>query len=264
MSLSVKAEAENWLQGSPHQETSPTLLSLLKLLALNQADLANTEYLIELEQALETKHFQLGDPLFSYSGSDIDGPPGQNKPPVCDLHLVCQGRVRLLSFDLERRREVSIRVLEAGEPLGADHLFHHHSLGYRAIAASEGQIAHLPIASLEQWLQRIPNLRSRLQQQTQLRQCLLFFKTATPLRVFPSHKLQQLAPYLIDQHITAGASLAQATPSSGGRFWLRSGQVDSQSLPAQSPTMGASWGYPETTPADWTAPDRLKDLSTAD
>ncbi|MDJ0704177.1 MAG: cysteine peptidase family C39 domain-containing protein [Leptolyngbyaceae cyanobacterium MO_188.B28] len=253
MSSSVKAEADKRLKASPHQETSPTLLSLLKFLAISQADLANPEQVHKLEQLLETKPFKLGDSLFSYPGSETNESMGQGEHNAYDLHWVRQGRVRLLSYDLERRREVSIRVLEAGEPFGADHLFCKPSLAYRAIAASDGQIAQIPISSLQQWLQQIPNLSGLLQQQTQLRQRLLFFKTATSLRLFPSHKLQQLVLYIVDQHISAGDSLAQAASASAGRFWLRSGQVKSQHPQAQSPKIGASWGYPEAAPADWTA-----------
>ena len=250
MSSIVEAETGEGFQASLNQATSPKLLSVLKLLTLIQAD---TAQVLDLEQSFQPREFQLGDELFNYPGSAAAERPAEGRQMGADLHLVCQGRVRLLSFDPVRQREVSVRVMEAGEVLGADGLFCKHSLAYRAIAASQGLIAQLPPAKLDHWLQQIPRLRSLLQQQTQQRQCLIFFKTATSLRSLPSHKLQQLTQYLVEQQVTAGDSLAQTTPASAGRFWLRQGQVQGQQSQSQPPTIGSSWGYPEPPPTDWAA-----------
>ena len=254
MSSTLKAEAESRLQASLNQATSPTHLSLLKLFTLIPT---NKESIFALEQCLESRECQLGDELLSYPGSDAAKYSGESKPKNRALHLVCQGRVRLLCFDPRRRRDVSVQVLETGDPLGADHFFCHHPLAYRAIAASDGQIALLTYTELEHWLQQIPELRPILQQQTLQRQYLMFFRTATSLRLFPSHKLQQLTPYLVEQRVRTGEFLARTTLAQVGRYWLRSGQVQAQQNQFPPPTIGSSWGYPEAIPADWTAQTEL-------
>jgi ATP-binding cassette subfamily B protein len=232
-------------QSQPLQSASQCLSATLRLLALAQAD---TALAAKFSQAFEVYEFQLGDQLVSYT------PPStsDHEPSNCDFYLVCQGRVRLLGFDQQRRRQVSALVLEEGETFGADH-FYDVSLPYQAIAAGPGQVARIPYAKLEPWLETLPHLRDYLLQQTQHWQRLIFCKTSTALRSLPSHQLRQLIPYLVEEQIPAGEALVQATPPGSGYFWLRRGQIQSQSNASQPPTVGESWGYPNPIPSEWTA-----------
>jgi len=152
-----------------------------------------------------------------------------------------------------QQREVSTLVLEAGETFGTEYLFGNEPLLTRVIASSAGQVARIPIAKLEPWLEQLPNLRDYLHQQAIQRQCLIFFKTSTELRSLTSYQLRQLLPYLIETRLNSGESLIQATPCSAGRFWLRSGLLQSELGATPPPIEGQSWGYPDLTPADWIA-----------
>lgn len=53
--------------------------------------------------------------------------------------------------------------------------------------------------------------------------------------------------------VSADSTLAEATPPSKGRFWLRSGKILSATLENQPPQVGESWGYPDATIPDWVA-----------
>lgn len=112
-----------------------------------------------LSQQFDLQEFQLGDVLFDASKMDQQV-----------LYVIDQGRVRLLCQSPQQQREVSVGVLEAGDSFGIDARFDQSPLGYRAIAASSGQIASIPLTVLERWLLELPELAQRLQQQTQQRQ----------------------------------------------------------------------------------------------
>ena len=222
------------------------LPACLKLLKQIQAD---PNLASEFSQSLSTEEFELGASLgvnYSTESSDSNVHSEQN---LNDFYLICQGRVRLLSFDNEQQREVSLMVLEAGDTFGADELFSDWLLLYRAIAAGTVQIAQMKGDVLKQWLQRIPSLQDYLLQKTEQRQRQIFFKTSTDLRRLPSYQIRELLPYLVELQIPAGESLAKATPASAGRYWLRSGQLSKQ---AENP-LSPCWGYPDSTPPDWVA-----------
>lgn len=233
-------------QQSQSPGNSKYLPAILRLLTLSQSDLNLAS---DLSLAFEVYPFQLGDQLTNYRPPD----GSEHQQSDCDFYLVCQGRVRLLCLDAERQREVSASVLEEGEAFGADYLFCNTSLPYQAIAASPGQVAQISVAKLQPWLEQLPNLQDHLIQQTQQRECLIFCKTSTSLRSLPSAELQPFIPYLVKAQIAAGESLAQVTPSNSGRFWLRSGQIQSGQRESQPPAIGESWGYPDLTTTDWTA-----------
>ncbi|PMB26872.1 peptidase C39 [Fischerella thermalis CCMEE 5198] len=193
------------------------------------------------------REFQLGDELVELAIA------GQTENQNNLLFLVCQGRVRLLGFDPKLKREVSTQLLIAEQTFGVDHLFHNQPFRYRAVAASAGLVASIHVDDLKQWLKRLPNLQRYLQKIICERQTLIFFKTATELRSHTSHSLRQLLPYLEQASVSAGSTLAEATPPSKGRFWLRSGKILSATPENQPPQVGEGWGYPDTAIPGWVA-----------
>ncbi len=144
-------------------------------------------------------------------------------------------------------------MLEADETFGTENLFCNEPVITRVIAASACQVARITIANLEPWFTSEPNLRDYLHQQAIERQRLIFFKTSTELRSLPSHQLRQLLPYMVETRIKSGDKLVQATPPGAGRYWLRSGLIQSQLGESQPPIVVQSWGYPDLTLADWIA-----------
>ena len=225
----------------------PVVFNLLRLV---QAD---AEIALEFSKAFKIREFQLGDQLVEYNTPIPSGDYVQDEQNSSSFYVVCQGRVRLLGLDANQQREVSTLVLGMGETLGAENLFCNEPLLTRAIAASAVQVAWITIANLKPWLKHLPNLQDYLRQQAIERQCLIFFKTSTELRSLPSHQLRQLLPYLVEKQITSGESLVQATPPGSGRYWLRSGLLQSQLGQFPPLTVGQSWGYPDLTVADWIA-----------
>ncbi|HIK06998.1 MAG TPA: ATP-binding cassette domain-containing protein [Trichormus sp. M33_DOE_039] len=228
-------------QYASNQPSSTPVAPILKLLRLVAGD---TSLVSEFSQAWIVHEFQLGDELASYG---LDGEFTDSNNIVS---LVCQGRVRLLSFNHKLGREVSAQLLVDGQVFGADHLFCHHNLSYRAIAASPGSVIQISISDLEQWLERLPQLEDYLQQLTSERQTLIFFKSYTELHSLNSTKLRELVPLFVTKQIPADTSLLAATPPEAGRFWLARGQVESISVGSLPPAMGDSWGYPELTPPE--------------
>jgi ATP-binding cassette subfamily B protein len=232
-SLRVQGGLNQYANNQPSSTPTAPILKLLRLVA------GDTNLVSEFSQGWVMREFQLGDELGSY-GLDSNNL----------VSLVCQGRVRLLGLNQKLGREVSTQLLLDGQIFGADDLFCHHNLSYRAIAASPGSLAQISVTELEQWLERLPQLENYLQKLTSERQALIFFKSYTQLHSLSSAKLRELAPLLTTKHIPAGASLLTATPPESGRFWLARGQVESISVGSLPPAMGDSWGYPELTPPD--------------
>jgi len=230
------------------EDSEPRLSGLHKLLSQAEADL---DLASDLGKSLTFSKFELGNILCVNQNINLDQNNVQSEQNSHFFYLICQGRVRLLSFDRQGQREVSVQVLEAGETFGADELFcdaeddqsKFHCLPYRAIAASECEIAYLSTEQLCHWLEKLPSLREYLRQQNQRRQCQIFLKTATDLRRLPSHVLGELLPYLTPLRITAGESLVKATPADAGRYWLYSGQLSGKVENSLFP----SWGYPDAT-----------------
>lgn len=204
-------------------------------------------FISDLCSAFENIEFGLGSSLEISLPSFVENNT-QTENPIEYFYVIRQGQVRLLAFDGEQQREVSTQLLTEGKVFGGDSLFAEASLSYRAIAASPTQVARILVTVLEPWLERLPSLSNYWLAATQHRQALIFFKTLTQLRSLSSRRLQQLLPCLIEKRIAAGELLVQATPVEFGRFWLRSGEIEPQSL-----KMGSSWGYPEAIPADWVA-----------
>ncbi|WP_315790085.1 cysteine peptidase family C39 domain-containing protein [Fischerella sp. JS2] len=218
--------------------------TILKLFRIATED---TTFASNFHQVWVLREFQLGDDLTELAIARQT----ENKNDF--LFLICQGRVRLLGLDTKLQREVSTQLLIAEQTFGVDHLFHNQPLPYRAVAASAGLVASIHVDDLKQWLQRLPNLQRYLQKITCERQTLIFFKTATELRLHTSHSLRQLLPYLEQTKVSAGSNLVEATPPSKGRFWLRCGKILSATPESQPPQVGEGWGYPNTAIPNWVA-----------
>lgn len=224
--------------------------ALWKLLTDVQADLS---VLDSFSQDFEWCDFQLGEVIFDPSESVA---PKANQ----DFWLICQGRVRLLCNHPQKQREVSAIVLEAGQSFGADAAFCESPLSYRAVAASAGTIARIPIARLETWLNRLPELRELLQQQSDRLERLIFLKTSiisdaedSSKDLLSSHQVQQLLFFLQAVKIPAGTKLAESKTCQSSYLWLRQGEIESlndQDIPAR---VGESWGDSRKTPIDWIA-----------
>ena len=220
---------------NPSENLAPTLSLLLKQANSTEENFSLTS---ALKRAFSVFDCQLGEVICSVPTPSQEDTHNQQENQY--FYLVCQGRVRLLSFAPDKQREVSTQAVEEGETFGGDSLLGEDFLPYRAIAASRVQIAQIPLNQLQPWLTKIPELQTHLRSAAQNRQRLIFFKTMTNLRSLSSHRLQQLLPYIVEKQIAAGESLAQATPVDAGHFWLGSGQIQNQSL-----IVGSDWGYPQ-------------------
>ena len=230
------------------------LLVFHHLLQSVQADAALA---LDFSQAFKIYEFDLGDRIHKYKLPSFGENSVHNEQNE-SWFVVCQGRVRILSFDGSKQREVSALVLEPGETFGAETLSSsEESCPYQAIAASKVQVAAISLSDLKLWLEQLPQLRAYIQQQVKQQHSLIFFKTATELRSLPSQQLQQLLPYFVPTRINQGEPLVQATPANEGRYWLCQGQIQSQPSAALPPIIGQSWGYPAPTPADWIAQTNL-------
>ncbi|BAY36589.1 cyclic nucleotide-binding protein [Nostoc sp. NIES-2111] len=242
MKQTLGTEEDNFLVQSDNdrQTLSDILLSWLPV---------NSELVRNLSPAFEIRDFNLGDELFHEAQKGC--------------YIICQGKVRLISWNATLQKEVAASLLEFGETYGADELFTDEPLAYRAIAASAGKVAFIPTAKLKQWCDELPQLLDYLSRMTAIRQTLLFFKTAVDVQKvtdkqsrtkLSSHTLKEFVLELVEVKVSAGSVLYESTPSDAGRFWLRSGEIHSlENSSVPFPIVGNSWGYPEQVPADWIA-----------
>lgn len=194
--------------------------------------------------------FDFGETIASFPNSPTRAE--QNQPELQDFYLVCQGKVRLISFDSAQGREVSINLLNQGEPFGGDDQLSEIILPYRAVAASPVQVVKISSTELIPWLEKFPELDKFWRKSIQDRQALIFWKTLTQLGSLSSRRMKLLLPYLKERDIAEGDSLASVAASQPGHFWLRSGQVNDPNV-----KIGTFWGYPEDTPTDWVAQTKL-------
>jgi ATP-binding cassette subfamily B protein len=160
----------------------------------------------------------------------------------------------LLCHNVHLDRLVPATVLEVGDIFGADHLFCSTPLPYQAIASTACRVARIPASQLTLLLEQRPQFWQHLSALAQQRERLIFFKSLTQMRSYPSQVLKQsLLPQLIEHRVCAGEYLATATPETAGYFWLRRGQVYSESYRSLPPVVGDGWGYPNPVPDDWVA-----------
>ncbi|ELS03808.1 ABC-type bacteriocin transporter [Xenococcus sp. PCC 7305] len=207
------------------------------------------EIISELSQIFQIVDFQLGD-LIS-SPWDLSASQNQEDLSSLFLYLVCQGKVRLLSFSPSRQKPVSIQLLKNGETFGGDSYYCRASLSYQAIAASKVTIAKVSLNKLKPWLEKFPELEQSWSVDAKHRQCLLFFKSLSLFCNLPTHKLQQFCGHLAEKTIAPGEYLAQVNPQAG-RFWLRQGEIQNQACEP-----GLAWGYPEPTTIGWVSKTEL-------
>lgn len=226
------------------QKISQSLSSILTGVGLSHSD---TDLASDLTQAFEMRAFQLGDELVNYNLAKPSENSVAQEQNLGGFYIICQGRVRLLGCDAVEGRDVSTLVLEEGESFGTEAFFADIPTLSRAIAASVGELAWIPLDKLQPWLERLPQLREYLHSTALSRATLIFFKTSTDLRRLPVVSLKQLLPYLLKTQMPAGEALVDLADS--GRFWLRSGEIR-QGEQVTVSTVGESWGYPNPTLAD--------------
>ncbi len=216
----------------PLDPTSSTVVSELRSL-LQQWNPTGPELQIQPDHPLKIKAMFLGEELYSQDFMEspensaqgelnLQNPQPQASDPM--LYLVYEGRVRLLCWHPQRKREVSVQVLEAGEFFGADAQFCDDPLGYRAIAASPGQVVGFPIADLSHWCGQLPRFNAGLQEQANQRKALIQAKqqatlenpltaplarktAASSLPVLSSPTLETSAP----SQISGGRAIAKPT-----------------------------------------------------
>ncbi len=228
---------------------------------LGQIFSTDNDWILRFSQAFELHQIELGDELAD--GLEHDA-ADRGQPTSGKLYILCLGRIRLIGIN-DHQQETPVASLEAGEIWGVDQLLNAQPRSYKAVVSSPGIVATLAFEQLQTWLQQVPALKAYLQNITQSRQRLIFFKLATELRSQSSHVIKRLLPKINNISIPAGTTLAEATPA--GRYWLYQGQIHSQSNGADGlPNVGDSWGYPEPVPLDWVATSDLQvyGLSLAD
>lgn len=252
------------LRDSNYLTRSPEPVQVTALAKLLEDTEAEASLIANLSSASTTFEFQLGDEIAKYqtpeNNRNLAESKRDNYPPnsfAAPTYLVCEGRVRLLAIETSGQQEVSAAVLETGAIFGSDDLFIDSAISYRAIAASNCQIARIDRAKFQSILQQFPQLQQRLEQQFQERHKLIFFKTETEARSLDPQQQQtlrsHLLPYLEEIRIPAGIAVADNCPKTPSHFWLRSGQI--QGL--EAPLAGSSWGHPEPIPDNWTAKTNL-------
>ncbi|WRH67571.1 MAG: hypothetical protein RSE13_04165 [Planktothrix sp. GU0601_MAG3] len=133
------------------------------------------------------------------------------------FYLVVEGRVRLLAWDKNLNREISVSVIEIGETFGGDQVgWQHSSLSYEAIAASNVIVASIPLVEIQAQMKQTPSLQTYLQTTIENRQRLLFFKTQTDWRRLTSHRLQELLSGCTQHQINAGNYPKISVPNTTG------------------------------------------------
>ena len=202
--------------------------------------------LTQLSQQFEIRNYELGDQITVQPKSSSTNSPSLNSQY---LFFVCEGRVRLLGFDPQRKREVSTNLVLEGEIFGGQSLWQESSLPYKVKAASKVQIARINLEKLQPFLQKLPEIQNKWRFAIHEQQKSIFFKTSTELRSLSSHRLKQLLPFLMEKKIRAGTRIA--VEGKNVRFWLRSGQIKSQTF-----SSGDSWGYSADT-KEWVAHTNL-------
>jgi HlyB family type I secretion system ABC transporter len=251
MNNAVTNQDKSWFQ--QNHQTDKCTPALLKLFTSTRID---TSLALEFRRSLTIFNCNLGDDITTY---DV---PNQTKVAVRGEHnddhfyFVGEGRVRLLGIDTQSQREVSAVVLEAGETFGGDDLWADRPISYRAIAASECQIARITINDLQQWYKKLPALQEIWELEAAQRQRQLFFKTCTDLHNLPSHQLKELLPYLVEIRIKPGELLSEKTPAAAGRYWIHNGELSADLEPGKKSSW-LSWGYPNATPNQMAKTDLL-------
>ena len=198
-----------------------------------------------LSKEFELLDFELGDRITNQHRSKDVNLSAED----AYLYLLCEGRVRLISFDETKKREVCTNLLTEGEMFGGQSFWHTSPLPYQAQAATKVQIARITRAKLQPHLKKLPELERKWRKVVHEQQKLIFFKTSTELRFLSSHRLKQLLPYLMEKKIRAETKVI--VKEQNVRFWLRLGQIKERTSKP-----GDSWGFPSAID-NWTAQTNL-------
>ncbi|MEN9567720.1 MAG: hypothetical protein RLZZ69_2916, partial [Cyanobacteriota bacterium] len=196
-----------------------------------------------LSQEFEIQDYELGEQIAIQSNTFSSSNSSSDKEQY--FFLVCEGRVRLLGFDVDKKREVSANLLLEGEIFGAHSFWYESPLSYKVQAASKVQVARITLEKLQPFLKKLPELALKWRIVIHEQQKLIFFKTLTELRYLSSQRLKQLLPYLTEKKIRGKTKVV--AKANNVRFWLRNGQIKDRTL-----KIGDSWGYPSAE-ADWTS-----------
>lgn len=217
---------------------------------LVSAGLASTRLSIGEDDFFSFK-FQLGEDLWAGNGTD----EGRLSPN--DLYLVGDGRVRLLSFDANNERGVSLDVVEVGGWFGADGLLlPDRVFECQAVGSSQGTIYRLPTETLARWLATYPNLRPYLAAATAYYQRVAFLRSIGAARELTGSKIRAIAERMLSHSIPAQTRVAQFARDKPGIFWLLSGDI--HSTHTQPPQVGQSWSGGTGTASDWLAATDLR------
>ena len=219
----------------PLKESSPVSTWLLKQINWTVED---TVVFQNLTKAFELVELNLGETLQTHSDSSL----------LTDnyAYILCKGKIRLLGFDVQKGREISLQRLNEGAIIGADRLLNRVPLDYRAIAATPALVARISLEDLKSFFSQLPTLRNYWQNEVRIRQSLVFLKLFTPLKQIPNKQLQKVATYLREVTIPAGRLIGETTPTEAGHFWLRRGRI----LDCPEGSI-LSWGYPAENKSDW-------------
>lgn len=202
------------------------------------------------EKIFEEVKLQLGIPITNFAENSQTA--ADTHALVTDFYLIGSGKVRLLGFDSEQNRWVTLKVLETGTWFGADvHFLPESSLIYQAVGASEGVLYRLAAHKLFSVLDRYPKLRSYLAEAIHEYQRVAFFRTQSSLKQLPGKKIRELATHVREQLIPAKTPIAAYSEDMKGTYWVRSGNIRSQSGSLLGP--GTSWQSGENVPLDWEA-----------
>ncbi|SKB15161.1 Heterocyst differentiation protein [Planktothrix sp. PCC 11201] len=235
---------------TPNPRVSQSLLiSTLENFLIQVPD-ADTIDVAAWSQHWHLHSFQLGDSIDNIAISPQKTVHSElNQKSL--IYLVVEGRVRLLAWDKNLNREISVSVIEPGETFGGDQVgWEYSSLPYEAIATSDVIVASIPAVEIIAQIK----LQTYLQTAIENRQRLLFFKTQTDLQRLTSHRLQELLSGCTQHQIKAGTPLQSAFPTPQSRFWLYQGQIAGTDT---VPRVGDSWGEPDPIPPEWIATTEL-------
>jgi ATP-binding cassette subfamily B protein len=237
------------------QNSLDVVAAVFKFLSPLELDASTVPQFCEV---LDLSTFQLGDTIArSEPGTSTPQSTGCDRSgswqldPLPSLYVVCRGRVRLLCWNAQQQREVSVQALDPGESFGADQQFHTSQFEYRAVATGDVKVARLASADLELWLSQVPPLRDLLTREAVYRERLIFLKTCTSLQALASSQIQPLLPHISEIRLPPNTILSQADSSLSGHCWLYQGVIQSQNAESIPPQRGDGWGYPDSTPTDW-------------
>ncbi|MEM9807422.1 MAG: peptidase domain-containing ABC transporter [Cyanobacteria bacterium P01_D01_bin.56] len=217
--------------------------------SFNIAALINLESVVtaDFNQAFQLFTFRMGEDVFT---CDQDGKTAPHIGRV-GLYVICRGRVRIVSTGLVE--ETPAQSLTTGDTFGVESVLGSHLISYRAVAASRVDVAWMSLTAFQDWVKRLPELRSYLQCQVQHRERLIFFKTMTPLGELSSYELEPFVLACQERQLQAQQPLAALGEAE--HFWLKTGLVQpySEATDHELWYPGQEWGYPQAISPDWVA-----------